>query len=62
MTTDVPETSSGRSVRVVLSAGTGLPSEIARALAPRLPDHFRRAVRDRAGWQVDTMTAPSRSA
>ncbi|MFF8941794.1 hypothetical protein ACF1A5_05830 [Streptomyces sp. NPDC014864] len=58
MTADVPETSPGRSVRVVLVADPGLPSEIARALAPRLPDHLRRAVRARVGWQVDTMTAP----
>ncbi|WP_159039736.1 hypothetical protein [Streptomyces sp. TP-A0356] len=37
MTADVPETSSGRSVRVVLVADPGLPSEIARALAPGCP-------------------------
>ncbi|MFD9223652.1 hypothetical protein ACFWDI_27460 [Streptomyces sp. NPDC060064] len=54
----MPETSSGRSVRVVLVADPGLPSEIARALAPRLPDHLRRAVRARVRWQVDTTTAP----
>ncbi|MFE5033890.1 hypothetical protein [Streptomyces sp. NPDC056683] len=58
MTADMPETSSATTVRVVLVADPGLPSEITRALAPRLPDQLRRAVRARLRWQVDTMTAP----
>ncbi|MEU6548089.1 hypothetical protein [Streptomyces sp. NPDC046859] len=58
MTADVPETSSRRTVRVVLVADPGLPSDIVRALAPRLPAHLTRAVRAQVRWQVDTMTAP----
>ncbi|MEV6781603.1 hypothetical protein [Streptomyces sp. NPDC051098] len=35
-----------------------MPSEVARALAPRLPQHLTRTVSSRVEWVVDTVTAP----
>ncbi len=48
----------GRNLRLVLVADPGLPSEIARDLAPRLPEHLRRRIGRGIRWQVDTVTAP----
>ncbi|MGQ4416268.1 hypothetical protein ACN6LA_001962 [Streptomyces sp. SAS_269] len=47
-----------RNLRLVLVADPGLPSEIARDLAPRLPEHLRRRIGRGIRWQVDTVTAP----
>lgn len=44
--------------RVVLVADPGVPSEVARALAPRLPRHLTRAVSSRVEWVVDAFTTP----
>ncbi|MES4889639.1 hypothetical protein [Streptomyces sp. NPDC096012] len=44
--------------RLVLVADPGVPSEIARALAPRLPSYLSRAVGGRTQWVVDSFTAP----
>ncbi|MET9174273.1 hypothetical protein ABZX64_24955 [Streptomyces misionensis] len=48
----------GRNLRLVLVADPGLPSEIARDLAPRLPEHLRRRIGRGIRWKVDTVTAP----
>ncbi|MGV9563934.1 hypothetical protein [Streptomyces sp. NPDC003480] len=48
----------GRNLRLVLVADPGLPSELARDLAPRLPEHLRRRIGGNIHWQVDTVTAP----
>ncbi|WP_055489186.1 hypothetical protein [Streptomyces sp. TP-A0356] len=46
------------SLRLVLVADPGLPSEIARSLAPRLPGQLRRATGAAVRWEVDAVTVP----
>jgi hypothetical protein len=48
----------GRNLRFVLVADPGLPSEMARDLAPRLPEDLRRRIARGIRWQADTVTAP----
>ncbi|MFG2660126.1 hypothetical protein [Streptomyces sp. NPDC048425] len=48
----------GRKLRLVLIADPGLPSEIARNLSRRLPEHLRRHIGKGIRWQVDTVTEP----
>ncbi|MFF0789291.1 hypothetical protein [Streptomyces spiralis] len=48
----------GRTLRLALVADPGLPSELARDLAPRLPEYLRRRIGRDIHWQVDTVTAP----
>jgi hypothetical protein len=48
----------GRNLRFVLVADPGLPSEMARDLALRLPEDLRRRIARGIRWQADTVTAP----
>ncbi|MET7977274.1 hypothetical protein ABZW44_30450 [Streptomyces mirabilis] len=49
---------SSGNLRFVLVADPGLPSEMARDLAPRLPEDLRRRIARGIRWQADTVTAP----
>ncbi|GAX56641.1 hypothetical protein SO3561_08209 [Streptomyces olivochromogenes] len=48
----------GRNLRFVLVADPGLPSEMARDVAPRLPEDLRRRIARGIRRQADTVTAP----
>jgi hypothetical protein len=49
---------SSGNLRFVLVADPGLPSEMARDLAPRLPEDLRRRIARGIRWQAHTVTAP----